>query len=219
MNDVEKQFRDRVGEVLGKYCPNETSLNNLSVYLFREVLDVLMENRDLMKEIFMNYQKNTDMDKVTFMKSVKDLSVSCTQELVHKVFAKSFMDMKNKVPMSFPLVVNEKGVVINQKKESDLNRNVGQFDINIENIPKVEKKPQKPVQKVKETSNVFDGVELDLDEINQRTTKQNSFRKVNVNKSENNVKQNQEQDFITDASEFTSEVYTSVPKVEDGLDY
>jgi len=215
MNDVEKQFRDRVGNILGEYCPNETSLNNLSVYLFREVIDVLMENRSLMKEVFMNYQKNTDMDKMTFIKSVKDLSVSCTQELVQKVFVKSFTEMKNKVPMSFPLVVNENGTILNRVKDSDLNRNVGQFDINIEDIPKVEKKVQKPLQKEKESSNVFDGVELDLDEINQRTTKQSNFRKANNNNSKNNV----EQDFITDASEFSSEVYTSVPKVESGLDY
>ena len=218
MNDVEKQFRDRVGNTLGEYCPNETSLNNLSVYLFREVIDVLMENRSLMKEVFMNYQKNTDMDKMTFIKSVKDLSVSCTQELVQKVFAKSFTEMKNKVPMSFPLVVNENGTTLSRTKESDLNRNVGQFDINIEDIPKVEKKVQKHLQKEKESSNVFSGVELDLDEINQRTTKQSSFRKIN-NNSNSSKNNDLEQDFITDASEFSSEVYTSVPEVESGLDY
>ena len=226
MNDVEKQFRDRVGNLLGDYCPNDTSLNNFSVFLFREVIDVLLENKGEARDILVNHKKNTDMDKMTFLKSVKDLSVSCTQDLVNKVFAKSFTELKNMVPMSVVVVEGRKSnnFIVRGDRESDLNRNVGNFDdLDIEDIPKVSRKGKKNKGvKKEEIPNVFNGVDLDIDEINQRTVKSSSVIKStvkNLNQSKGRDNVEGDSDFIIDASDVTSESYSNVPKVDIDIDY
>ena len=199
MNDIERIYRDRVGDALEKYCPNDSVLNNISTYLFREAISVLKETGQI--EIN-EFNENSEIDRLSFLHAIKDLSVFATQTILTQVIKKSFIAY----PQGF-------------------SQNEASFDIDVSRFSRVEKveRPTKKETKVIEPrvdQNVFKGdVHFDMDEINQRTVRSNiSFKKTDrVESSDGDGKFYE--DLRTDASKYTEDSYSEVPNISIDGDY
>lgn len=220
MNTEEKLFRDRLEKSLGKYCPNITALNQISTYLFREVVDVIRQSGNV-NEILQSTEINSDMENLSFIRAIKDLSTFSSQVIINEAFKKAFQDVRNTIPLTERSEVIEKSKVIEKSRrvstpvtQSTLSRNEAEFDIDISSIPKVNPQLIQQVVKTqvqKDASNVFEGdFEIDLDDVNQRTVKS-----VVSNKGE----ESEDKDFTTDGSTFSEEVYSDSFTVDMSLDY
>lgn len=210
------RFRDSLERVLGKYCPDTMTLNNLSTYLYRLAVDI-SEDKDVNTEdIYLS-----KLNEETFIQSLKNLSVFMSQNIMIEVLKDTYSKVRNIIPVQERnSEVNEvvsSGRVRNYKR---VESNVGEFDIDIDSIPKVKISSKKDESRDEEkkyrtrykgvNSNVFSGdVTFDYDEINQRTPE---VRKRNKNTEER-------EDKSDDASKYTEEVYKSTPDVNIGLDY
>lgn len=217
MNTEEKLFRDVLEKSLGKYCPNITALNQISTYLFREAVGVIKNSGDVNK-VLSETESNTDIETLSFIRAIKDLSTFSSQVVINEAFKKAFQDVKNTIPL-----VERKEVIEKSSKQitshnttsvktSGLSKNIAEFDIDIESIPKVtvQQKPDIPMSRNESVSNVFTGdFDIDLDDVNQRTVRHN----VSDDDSE------EYQDFTTDGSAFSEEVYSDSFSIDTGLDY
>lgn len=249
MNDIEKRFRDRVGESLEQFCPNDSVLNNLSTYLIREVIDTLNESGIVIE----GFEKNHDVDRLAFLHAVKDLSLFSAQTVMIQVLRRSFTELRNIVPIETRNTVLEKSNTSTQSRASSTNSsgntvtkksqlqdtspNEMSFNIDLSNIPKFHKKngvmkqEQSSEERVRESDtdkNVFKGnVEFDIDEINQRTVSSKvSFGKTGTGsrvRSTTGRKDSTDDEFYedlrTDASVYTGETYSSVPNITIDDDY
>lgn len=218
MTTEEKLFRDTLEKSLGKYCPNITALNQISTYLFREAVGVIKSSKDI-KKVLSETESNSDIETLSFMRAIKDLSTFSSQVIIDEAFKKAFQEVKNTIPLVERKEVIEKSSVIRHTsptisvKRSSLNKNEAEFDIDISSIPKVNIQMPK-VTKSRTTdmdSNVFTGdFDIDFDDINQRTVR-------HTVSDDNDIEI--DKDFTTDGSAFSEGVYSDSFEVDTSLDY
>ena len=226
LNDIERIYRDRVGDALEKYCPNDSVLNNISTYLFREAISVLKETGQI--EIN-EFKENSEIDRLSFLHAIKDLSVFATQTILTQVIKKSFSEVKNSIQLDTRDLVEKRVVDKNSTTPvaypQGFSQNEASFDIDVSRFSRVEKveRPAKKETKVIEPrvdQNVFKGdVHFDMDEINQRTVRSNiSFKKTDrVESSDGDGKFYE--DLRTDASKYTEDSYSEIPNISIDGDY
>ena len=227
MTEIESLFRDRIYDTLGTYMPNDVTLNNFSSFLYREFLglfsDIGAEN--IVSEIAQS-DKNTLVDRETFVKAVKDLMYFMAQRYMMFSLRNTMEEIKKSVPMVERKVVRTE---IPKRPESSSNpdhisraghdefdKNVGSFDIDIDNIPKAEqfiptssKIVKKPVQPLFELdSNSFSGVDLTGED-----------NKIVRREERTEIPKTVDEDLTMDASSLTEGTYDSVPKISVDLDY
>lgn len=227
MTEIEALFRDRIYDTLGMYMPNDVTLNNFSSFLYREFLglfsDIGAEN--IVSEIAQS-DKNTLVDRETFVKAVKDLMYFMAQRYMMFSLRNTMKEIKKSIPMverevaSVETVKRQESssnpVYISRTGQDEFDKNVGSFDIDIDNIPKAEqfiptstKTVKKPVQPLFELdSNSFSGVDL-TGEDNKIVRRE---ERVEIPKTES-------EDLTMDASSLTEGTYDSVPKISIDLDY
>ena len=218
MTTEEKLFRDRLEKSLGRFCPNITALNQISTYLFREVVKII-KNSENPGEILQNTETNSDIEALSFMRAIKDLSVFSSQVIIDEAFKKAFQDVKNTIPLVERESVIERNREVtkinhrNNHTSSSLSKNEAEFDIDLSSIPKVNTYIKQEVQPKSDVdSNVFKGdFDFDLDDINQRTVKH-----VVSNEKEND---GEDKDFTTDGSAFSEDIYSDSFSVDVSLDY
>ena len=227
MTEIEALFRDRIYDTLGTYMPNDVTLNNFSSFLYREFLglfsDIGVEN--IVSEIAQS-DKNTMVDRETFVKAVKDLMYFMAQRYMMFSLRNTMEEIKKSVPMverkvvSVDIVKRQESssnpVHVSRAGQDEFDKNVGSFDIDIDNIPKAEqfiptsaKTVKKPVQPLFELdSNSFSGVDL-TGEDNKIVRRE---ERAEIPKAES-------EDLTMDASSLTEGTYDSVPKISIDLDY
>lgn len=107
-------------------------------------------------------------------------------------------------------------VHVNRAGQDEFDKNVGSFDIDIDNIPKAEqfiptstKTVKKPVQPLFELdSNSFSGVDLTGED-----------NKIVRREEREEITKTESEDLTMDASSLTEGTYDSVPKISIDLDY
>ena len=227
MTEIESLFRDRIYDTLGMYMPNDVTLNNFSSFLYREFLglfsDIGVEN--IVSEIAQS-DKNTMVDRETFVKAVKDLMYFMAQKYMMFSLRNTMEEIKKSVPMverkvaSVDIVKRQESssnpVHISRTGQDEFDKNVGSFDIDIDNIPKAEqfiptsaKTVKKPVQPLFELdSNSFSGVDLTGED-----------NKIVRREERAEIFKTESEDLTMDASSLTEGTYDSVPKISIDLDY
>lgn len=227
MTEIESLFRDRIYDTLGTYMPNDVTLNNFSSFLYREFLglfsDIGAEN--IVSEIAQS-DKNTMVDRETFVKAVKDLMYFMAQRYMMFSLRNTMKEIKKSVPMVEREVVSVETVKrhesssnpvhVNRAGQDEFDKNVGSFDIDIDNIPKAEqfiptstKTVKKPVQPLFELdSNSFSGVDLTGED-----------NKIVRREEREEITKTESEDLTMDASSLTEGTYDSVPKISVDLDY
>lgn len=227
MTEIEALFRDRIYDTLGMYMPNDVTLNNFSSFLYREFLglfsDIGVEN--IVSEIAQS-DKNTMVDRETFVKAVKDLMYFMAQRYMMFSLRNTMEEIKKSVPMverkvvSVDIVKRQESssnpVHVSRAGQDEFDKNVGSFDIDIDNIPKAEqfiptsaKTVKKPVQPLFELdSNSFSGVDLTGED-----------NKIVRREERTEISKTESEDLTMDASSLTEGTYDSVPKISIDLDY
>ena len=227
MTEIEYLFRDRIYDTLGTYMPNDVTLNNFSSFLYREFLglfsDIGAEN--IVSEIAQS-DKNTLVDRETFVKAVKDLMYFMAQKYMMFSLRNTMEEIKKSVPMverkvvSVDIVKRQESlsnpVHVSRVGQDEFDKNVGSFDIDIANIPKAEqfiptsaKTVKKPVQPLFELdSNSFSGVDLTGED-----------NKIVRREERAEIFKTESEDLTMDASSLTEGTYDSVPKISVDLDY
>ena len=227
MTEIEALFRDRIYDTLGMYMPNDVTLNNFSSFLYREFLglfsDIGVEN--IVSEIAQS-DKNTMVDRETFVKAVKDLMYFMAQRYMMFSLRNTMEEIKKSVSMverkvaSVDIVKRQESssnlAHVSRAGQDEFDKNVGSFDIDIANIPKAEqfiptsaKTVKKPVQPLFELdSNSFSGVDLTGED-----------NKIVRREERAEIPKTVDEDLTMDASSLTEGTYDSVPKISVDLDY
>ena len=227
-------FTERFKEMMKGHYPSEEIVNNLSVVLYKLVIDVLRECDDVDKEIS-NTECLHSMDGMIFDRCLKDISLFVSKNVLLETLNETYSRMRNIVPLNFNGEMtckdtdnygkinrdmygygnscNEnKGFV---KKRLGYDSNSADFDMmDLDSIPKVD------------TSALREEIEASKEEaVRKRTAKSKNRSQMGIQKSREDYKEEtskgneDEDDFVTDASVFTSGSYSSVPKVSIDLDY
>ena len=159
MREVELNFRDRLGEVLGAYCPNDSVLNVMSFYLYREAISILRDSLGDDKELIINEvlstDRNSELDKPSFMGAIKSFSSFSSQIILDKALKKAIIEVRNQYSLlSRDFLFSKESLSnssnpssgksnnVNDSKNSsylvyDGDLNTGEFDFDIDSIPEV----------------------------------------------------------------------------------
>lgn len=105
MDDTSKNFRDRVDKSLGKYSPNKTSLNQISLYLLKEACKAVYEqNKDIdggVESFVKSLAElgSPEMEIMSFQHAIKDLAVFSAQNIMMASLKKATEDVRNIIPL------------------------------------------------------------------------------------------------------------------------
>lgn len=236
MTEIEALFRDRVDSVIGKYFPNNMTLDNFSSYLYREFISLFSDigPENIVSEISMA-GRNGVIDLDSFLKALKDFSFFVAENFMVSCLRSSVSELKGSIPMTErkETHIDNKSSLGTHRSNSvgnsvdfDIDKNVASFDIDITSIPKVDsilgknKKEISPVvdriSRITEPDrNTFSGVDLSLEEGSRVV----GDAVDNIVGSNNKRDEDFEGDLTKDASYLTSGGYKSVPAVSIDLDY
>ena len=217
MTEREKRFEEKLKDVIGEYCPNDTCLSIFSSYVYRLALSVLSDCDSILEESE-EHSNITGVDTAAFLKSLKDISMFVSQDAITEAFKETYLKVKNTVPMTKrdTSVAVGSGIFKSGKKSIVYEQNSASFDvIDLDSIPKAQSilkdSPVSTVNKTNNSSNEFEGdFDMDFESINSSKPKTSSKKEESDSDDE---------EFSTDASIFTSGEYSSVPKISVDLDY
>lgn len=211
--DSEVRFLQGLDRVIGKYCPNKVTFDNVSGFMLK-----LVKRTVFGEDIEIN-----DLDKSSFEKAITDLSVYVSQDIT----IESLRELMSRVKITTSAHTrdNERRTVqentvkrVSHNNSSDFDSNVAVFDFDIASMPKSDefiKREKETVKRVTNNqiseSNYFDGVDLSGE---NGDFKQKSYSN-NISKKDDEF----DDSMLGDASYFTDEVYLEVPDVSIDLDY
>lgn len=212
MTKEQKEFRDVMESILGRYTQNKLDLYRISDYIFRVAVDVL--NGSDISAIKSTIPEVTEVEKTDFYRALRETSVFTSQKLLFKILGDTQKRLKEVIPM----------VEVSQSSQTGLTggylyptpqSNEAEFDIDISSIPKVDTKALKSAvdkdmrierERQKSLSSDFEMENMDFSAMNQGKPKSVKYAEDTY-------------DGEPDVSMMTEGSYDSVPSIERDLDY
>ena len=197
---MEDKVKQIYKELLGDYCPDKD-------------LDLIV---NFMYKSVKNPENISPMDKFMFMKSVREISLAVSKNVIMTTLDTTLSRVKHMVNS---IKISKNGGNISNTMNDGYTSAISEdFEIDLDSITNVGVKKDKPNQLYRE-SNEFelDTLEEEFSKFNQSKAEIKSIEDNNTEKVES-VEDATDSGFQTDASIFNGE-YTDTPKVSVTLDY
>lgn len=204
MTNEQKEFREVMDIILGKYTANTIDLYRLSDYIFQAAIDVLKDS-DVSK-IRDETPKLTDTDKYEFYRALRETSLFTSQRVLLRIISDSSKKLKETIPMCERSLSS--GGTSQSINSNNFSTNEAEFEIDTSSIPRVDintikSAVDKSIAHEREEKSMSSDFEADID-----------FSKVQKNK---------ESKFASfansDISELAEDTYDRIPTIDRGMDY
>lgn len=221
-NDVRKEIREELDRLIGKYIPNKIDLENFSNYLYKLCMNKMKSANIVQTDV----PEVNEIDEMAFLRAVHTLALFSARDVMYRTLQETFNSVRNKVSLvevdqsvhTVNTIPEESKMVIIPADEGDFRIDLSDTRLRVDNKTKTllqnEVEKEYGMQKQPSThgwsssDKEFNIGEDSIQEFNRAAPKKYS----NINKSDAD-------NFMSDASSFTSESYSSVPEVSKGLDY
>ena len=224
MKDVKEELKENLNRLFGVYLPNKVDLENLTNYLYK-VMVYSLKNTNI-KEEAKKITGITELDKQGFEKALHSIAIYSARDVMFKTLKSTFNQLKNQVDLVS--TSSEPNFHYSDRMVSYGNRrNSSEADFTLDDIgdmavapssAKIElsKKVVEESDSIKIPNRIHNltGIDSDL-EFDISDESLSKFNMGGVPKKEDEVDDN----YRSNASDYSSSVYSSVPYTDSGLDY